>query len=106
MQNQDWNPIVFKKNTKDKEKVLKTHKTNYNNIEKKIDEDNYVLPKLNLEQRNKIIQGRKNKNWTQKQLSNFINEPQNIISGYENGSLIYDKKIISKINKALNIKIL
>lgn len=104
--NQDWNNIVFHKKTSVKEKKDKKDHDVYikSNEYKKIEDDNYVLSSLTLEMRNKIIQGRQAKNLTQKQLAIKINVQQNVVSDYESGKCVPDKKILRKIENTLNIK--
>lgn len=104
--NQDWNNIVFHKKTTIKEKKDKKDHEIYtkSNEYKKIEDENYVLPSLSLEMRNKIIKGRQMKNLTQKQLANNINVQQNMISDYESGRCVPDKKILRKIENVLAIK--
>lgn len=54
----------------------------------------------------KIQQARLAKGMKQKDLSNKINVKPQVIAEYENGKAIPDNKIISKIERALGIKLL
>ena len=52
-----------------------------------------------------IMQGRTAKKLTQKQLATSLNEKPQVIMEYENGKAIPNPQIISKIERALGVKL-
>lgn len=53
----------------------------------------------------KLVQSaRLGRQMTQKQLANQINEREQVVNQYEQGNVVPDQKIVSKLRKVLNIK--
>ncbi len=52
-----------------------------------------------------IQNARKAKGWKQKDLANQIGEKSDVITQYENGKAIINNKIITKLERKLNIKL-
>ena len=52
-----------------------------------------------------IQNARKAKGWKQKDLANQIGEKPDVITQYENGKAIINNKIITKLERKLNIKL-
>ncbi|CAI2727228.1 unnamed protein product [Schistosoma spindalis] len=52
-----------------------------------------------------IMQARQEKNLTQKDLATKINEKQQVISEYEQGRAVKNQAIISKLERALGVKL-
>ena len=60
---------------------------------------------ITMDESRKIIDGRVTKKWSRQVLANNINEKLSIVSDYETGKAIVDNKILTKIERKLNIKI-
>mmetsp|Transcript_13689 Transcript_13689/g.23486 ORF Transcript_13689/g.23486 Transcript_13689/m.23486 type:complete len:143 (+) Transcript_13689:108-536(+) len=67
--------------------------------------DDLSLPKVSKSMADSIRDGRMAKKLTQKQLAQAINEQQSVIADYESGKGLPNGQVISKIEKALGIKI-
>ena len=52
-----------------------------------------------------IQQGRQAKNWTQKDLATQISEKQQVVNEYESGKAIPNQVVLSKLERALGIKL-
>lgn len=52
-----------------------------------------------------IQQARIEKNWTQKDLAQRVNEKPSVINEYENGSAIVNPTLMSKLERALGVKL-
>jgi len=119
---QDWTPVSIINPTAPKIKtrtglVIKKQNSGNNQhhnsvctpykVEKIVDDEDksMVVPKINLSMAQKIQQGRVAKNWTQKELAIKVNERANIINDYESGNAIPTPSIISKLERALNVKL-
>ena len=108
LDHQDWKPIIVRKNAKNN--VANTKKKVDNatlkkiSIEKKADSDELHHKKLTLELRQSIQKARCAKALTQKQLSNSINLPVQVIADIESGKAIYNAQHISKIKRFLKLK--
>mmetsp|Transcript_14995 Transcript_14995/g.22460 ORF Transcript_14995/g.22460 Transcript_14995/m.22460 type:complete len:139 (-) Transcript_14995:67-483(-) len=53
----------------------------------------------------RIQQARQNKKWTQKDLAQRINEKPTVVTDYENGRAIPNNKVLSKMERALGVKL-
>lgn len=102
MEHQDWNTITWIKKTEKKTNI----KPAVNLVFKKLDGDDPEPPK-NIDHNIKILiqQARVAKKLTQKQLALQLNIHESIVSKYENGNIVPDKKILRKIVNILNIKL-
>jgi putative transcription factor len=87
--------------TQDKKKMDSIHKN------RKLDENNDAAKHKTItkEQARLIIDARTVKKWKQKDLAREINEPCKVINDYECCKAIPDSKIITKLQKKLNIKL-
>jgi ribosome-binding protein aMBF1 (putative translation factor) len=102
MEHQDWNTVTWIKKT-EKKTILKPAG---NLVFKKLDGNDPEPPK-NIDHNLKILiqQARVSKKLSQKQLALQLNIHESIVSKYENGNIVPDKKILRKIFTILNIKI-
>jgi len=108
LDHQDWKPIIIRKNAKNN--VVNSKKKVDNatlkkiSIEKKAEVDDLHHKKLTLELRQSIQKARCAKSLTQKQLSNSVNLPVQVISDIESGKAIYNAQHINKIKRFLKLK--
>ncbi|KAM0062511.1 putative transcription factor Lambda-DB family [Helianthus debilis subsp. tardiflorus] len=74
---------------------------------RKLDEEteNLTHEKVPTELKKAIIQGRTEKKLTQAQLAQLINEKPQIIQEYESGKAIPNQQIITKLERALGVKL-
>ncbi|CAA0808717.1 Multiprotein-bridging factor 1a [Striga hermonthica] len=74
---------------------------------RKLDEDteNLAHEKVPTELKKAIMQARMDKKLTQAQLAKMINEKPQIIQEYESGKAIPNQQIISKLERALGVKL-
>jgi len=104
MQNQDYNVVVFH-NTKnlpnEKVKKEKNFSAEISQKNRNIESDDYTIPKVDLQIKQKIINARCSKGWSQKQLAEKTNLKLNIINSYEKGDVVADRQILNKIGRAL-----
>ena len=63
------------------------------------------LNTVSSDMRKVIQQGRQAKKWSQQQLANAINQPPKTVQEYENGKAVPNPQIISKIERALGVKL-
>ena len=108
LEHQDWKPIIVRTNAKNnvtnsKKKVDNTTLKKIS-IEEKADSDELHHKQLTLELRQSIQKARCAKALTQKQLSNSINLPVQVISDIESGKVIYNAQHINKIKRHLKLK--
>jgi putative transcription factor len=120
---QDWTPVVFKKKAPAKKilpknglvantvkkasggKNSQTIQVNSKKIEEAIDNDEFIIPKISVDTKTQIQQGRQVKGLTQKQLAQKCNLPENVIKDYEQGKGVPKKQDLVKIGKVLGITI-
>lgn len=118
---QDWTPVVFKNRPTAKKILPKnglvtntvkkfnagknshTNQINSKKIEEAIDNDEFKIPKVSVDTKTQIQQGRQAKGLTQKQLAQQCNLPENVIRDYEQGKGIPKKQDLMKIGKVLGI---
>ncbi|KAL8147605.1 multiprotein-bridging factor 1b [Apium graveolens] len=67
--------------------------------------DNLTHDRVPTELKKNIMQARMDKKLTQAQLSQLINEKPQIIQEYESGKAIPNQQIISKLERALGVKL-
>ncbi|CAL1386329.1 unnamed protein product [Linum trigynum] len=130
---QDWEPIVIRKKAptsaaKKDEKVVNAARRAGVEIEtikksnagsnkaasssttlntRKLDEETEIVAheRVPSELKKAIMQGRMDKKLTQSQLAQLINEKPQIIQEYESGKAIPNQQIISKLERALGVKL-
>lgn len=130
---QDWEPVVIRKKApnsaaKKDEKVvnaarragadIETIKKSHAGLNKaassstslntrKLDEETEVLAheRVPTELKKCIMQGRTDKKLTQSQLAQLINEKPQIIQEYESGKAIPNQQILTKLERALGVKL-
>jgi putative transcription factor len=102
MNHQDWNDVVFKKNTKSTYKHTELSKE----VKIENDSDNLSNQVVGLSLGNQIQKTRIAKGIrTQKELAVMVNVKPEIINKYENGSAIPDSKVLQKLRKALGTRL-
>lgn len=130
---QDWEPVVIKKKApnaaaKKDEKVVNAARRAGADIEtirkshagtnkaassstslntRKLDEDteNLAHGRVPTELKKAIIQARNDKKLTQSQLAQLINEKPQVIQEYESGKAIPNQQILTKLERALGVKL-
>ncbi|GAY62681.1 hypothetical protein WN944_014256 [Citrus x changshan-huyou] len=130
---QDWEPVVIKKKapnaaTKKDEKVVNAARRAGADIEtvrkshagtnkaassstslntRKLDEDteNLAHDRVPSELKKAIVQARNDKKLTQSQLAQLINEKPQVIQEYESGKAIPNQQILTKLERALGVKL-
>ena len=106
---QDWEPVVFKKNiqptTKDGKPIPKIKLTDEQIRLNKVDNEEIQIKKVSLELRIIIQRARQNLKMSQAQLAQQINQKQNVINEYENGKAVPNNQILSKLERVLKTKL-
>ena len=87
---QDWEPVILKKETKDK--TTQTHR------------DEVVIREMTHSIQKAIQQARLACKMSQKELATKLQVQPSIITDYENGKAVPNNLFISKLEKALNTK--
>lgn len=130
MSDQDWKPVVIRaKPATQKTAVRTAQQSNPSSVQtqkkntagtnkqkstdydiRKLDQDDgeeagYEVKRVGISMGKKIQQGRQAKGWTQKQLAEQIQEQQSVVQTYENGKAVPNQKVISKMEKALGVKL-
>lgn len=90
---QDWEPVILKKETKDK--TTQTHKNS----------DEVVVREMTHSIQKAIQQARLACKMSQKELATKLQVQPSIITDYENGKAVPNNLFISKLEKALNTKL-
>jgi len=90
MQGQDWEPVILKKH-------------NITSIQPK--ENEPAVREMTVQLQKAIQQARLNAKMSQMDLAKLLNVHHTIIIDYENGKAIPNNFFITKIEKALNIKL-
>ena len=112
MDHQNWDTVyLWAQNIDIKETKEKNNNKNTNvkkenmelkkelKIEKKIEEGNMKIQKVDKKKSLSIQQKRMNKGWTRKELAKKINVQENIITGIETGKGKYNPQIMNKLNR-------
>jgi ribosome-binding protein aMBF1 (putative translation factor) len=100
---QDWEPVVLKKTTVQKQ-VNTQNQPGFKEYIKLIEDDIPKLNKITREYAQAIVDGRKALNITQKELAQKMCVKDNIIKEYENCSVVnFNLQFYKRILKALNI---
>ena len=115
MEHQDWQPLVFKKNKKEIEKMKKAKgedlvsvkkRTEKSKLIRNLEEDDVTeVPIIKTELKQKITQARISKKLTQKQLATAINEKEDVIKSYESGKAVPNNQILSKLSRVLGVRL-
>jgi len=131
MADQDWTPVVIrpkKQNNNKKSAVRAAQQTAPGAVQtqkkaapankqrsadydvRKLDRDDgeetgYEVKTVGLATGKKIQQARQNKNWTQKELAENIQEKQQVVQQYENGKAVPNQQVIHKLEKALGVNL-
>lgn len=73
----------------------------------KLDRDNDVAPppRVDVSVGKAIQKGRQDKNITQKDLAQLINEKPQVVNEYESGKAIPNQNVLGKMERALGIKL-
>ena len=116
---QDWNPVTIRGKSKPtsngpntnnvvkKHSVSNTNRFNFpdsaNKIEKKAEEGDFTIKKINHELSEKIKQSRQNKKMTQKELAKLCNIQASEVQSYERGDAVPNGAILSKMSKVLGV---
>jgi ribosome-binding protein aMBF1 (putative translation factor) len=105
MDHQDWKPVVLRKSKPKPQPKLQSsgHKqfTKLDNNDEDIEAPKY----LSYEFRQQLQKARCSKKMSQKDLANRINEQTSIVSGYENGKMVPQSRILIKINRILGTRL-
>ena len=114
MEHQDWDTIYIKANKElnksnkkklnSQDKKIELHKQTFskmNKIEKKIEDGNLKHEKISSDLGKIIQQKRLEKNMTQKDLAQKINQPVKIINEIESGKANKNPQVVSKIKRIL-----
>lgn len=109
LDHQDWKQVTLRSKqsiNKDKKQSIKKisqEKQKDIKLHKQVEEDNLKHSKITQELRTKIIQGRANQKWKQKDLAQKCNLPVSVINEIESGKAIYNPQQINKIKRILKI---
>ena len=109
MYEEDWKPVVLKKNNKDikklpTEKVNKTFSSNTNyKLDNNGDFSEKPINKISHTLKTKIIQARNAKGITQTDLASKIGVQVNVVKSYENATAIPDPKILNSMSRVLGV---
>ena len=114
MEHQDWDTIYVRadkvinqskkeKDSGQKEKKINTHQINIKKIEQKIEQGDLKHDKISPNLGKIIQQKRLEKNMTQKDLAQKINQPVKIINEIESGKANKNPQVVSKIKQIFNI---
>lgn len=120
MNHQDWEPVVLRGGTGRRsaghvvpKSIQKDDKPRGKSINEnaarmaKLDADteNYTHKTVSPAVRTAIAKARAAKGMNRKQLAGTINVPEKIVADYETGKAIPDQKILSKMERALGVKL-
>jgi putative transcription factor len=127
MGDQDWKPVVLRKNITSKPKTAGSmaHAKATGQVEtqqkyggggntggsginaRKLEEEDATFhhASIGLDFKNALMKARSAKKWKQSDLARNINVKEEIVKKYENGQAIPDQQIINKLNRALGVKL-
>ena len=105
-QHQDWNPIVFKKNTPNKQTETVLRQRQFT-TKKVLDEnpETFDHKKVDKELADAIRNKRCELQMTQVMLAQKINEKPNVVQEVETMKAVYNHVIINKLLKALGLSL-
>ena len=99
----DSGPIIFKKKVKGDEKKGAVH---FHDPTRKIAEEEFpTIPKVKASVSTAIMQARQASGLKRKELATKINEKEQVIHEYENGSAIPSQQVLIKMEKVLGVKL-
>ena len=101
-EHQDWTPVVLKKN---KPAVHVQRPPDAKKIDNLLSDEPVAPETVGTELGTRIQQARANKRLTRVQFARSLNLQESVIRDHELGTAIRDKQVLSKILRALNIKI-
>lgn len=105
MQNQDWTPVIFHKQSQTNDNI-KPNTTMTKQTRDLINTNDVVVPpKLSPEFRKAMQSARNSRKVSQKQLATTLQVPPKIIMEYENGKAIPNNQFISKLERVLQTKL-
>lgn len=102
MNHQDWNPVTINK-PKPKSPVKHSGPSEEVIRMKKIEDENYVIPKVSVALQQQIREARAKKGWTQKDLAARLNVKVSVVNGYESGSIVPDHSILQRLSRELDV---
>tara|TARA_B100000925_G_scaffold291659_1_gene280620 strand:+ start:445 stop:795 length:351 start_codon:yes stop_codon:yes gene_type:complete len=102
---QDWTPVVFKKqsNEKKQENKEKQRAFSENSKIRKLESEDYVVPKPKTELKQFLQKARSARNLSQKELAVKINVTPATIQQWESGKLVIAGNSITALNRALKV---
>lgn len=107
MSNQDWEPVVWKR----QEKPSKEENKKYQNPPgtasfRALDSEDPPAPeKVSVDVRMAIQKARVAKKMSQKDLAKILNMQANLINDYESGKAVPNRQILNRIGQALSVKL-
>lgn len=105
MEHQDWKPVECKpKHSRSVSKIPKQNPPGTSQFRALDSVEPPAPEKLNVETRIAIQQARMSMKLSQKDLANKCSLPVNLISEYENGKAIPERKILNKLAGVLGVK--
>ena len=104
MNHQDWTTITVNK-SKSKPAVRRPGPSDQVIRMKKIEEEDYVVPKVPVALQRQIREARDKKGWTQKDLAARLNIKSSVINGYESGSIVPDHNMLQRLSRALEVSL-
>ena len=105
MQHQDWNTVILRNKTKQRENKQNTHPKTENTKMNKIANDTENYKPTYFTNGKQLINARTSKNWTRQKLANEINENVNLLTKYEQNQIIPDNRVLQKLRKCLNVRL-
>jgi ribosome-binding protein aMBF1 (putative translation factor) len=103
MDHQDWEPVVFKKNLPRSPQIQRP--PDAKKLDNLLSDDTSAPETVGIELGNRIQQARANKRLTRAQFAKSLNLQESVIRDHELGVAVKDKPLLSKILRALNIKV-
>lgn len=102
MDTQDWNPVILNKSGP-KSHIKRSGPPEEVVRMKKIESEDYVIPKISAALQQQIRDARSRKGWTQKQLALQLNIKSSVINGYESGAVIPDHNTLQRLSRVLGV---
>jgi putative transcription factor len=104
MSYQDWTPVIINK-SKNEFTVKRPGPSEEAVRLRKLENEEYVLPKVSIALQQQIRDARALKGWTQKELAARLNMKPSIINGYESGSIVPDNPTLQRLSRALGVSL-
>jgi len=99
MNHQDWEPVVFRKKTKEPEKKKNESKP------KEVDLETKRIKVYSKEMADAVMSSRISKKLTRDQLAKMCDVVPAVMAGLENQKGVYDANLANKVCKVLGIKV-